>query len=83
MSLIVVRLKVARSIAATELFVSYRWRPNIYLISFFFIAGFWSQTLNFSAIKIFNRGSLASGRCDQSLSPRLVNEQRLVAEVGR
>ncbi|KAF2613685.1 hypothetical protein F2Q70_00012244 [Brassica cretica] len=36
------------------------------------VLGFWSQTLNFSAIKIFNHGSLASGRCDQSLSPRPV-----------
>ena len=35
------------------------------------------------SIKIFNRGSLASGRCDQSLNVRPVNEQRLVAQVGR
>uniref|UniRef100_M4EPT3 rhamnogalacturonan endolyase n=1 Tax=Brassica campestris TaxID=3711 RepID=M4EPT3_BRACM len=45
------------------------------------VTRFWSQTLNFSAIKIFNRGSLASGRCDQSLNVRPVNEQRLDAQV--
>ena len=60
-----------------------RLRVFLYFEFFFSVRRFWSQTLNFSAIKIFNRGSLASGRCDQSLNVRPVNEQRLDAQVGR
>ena len=67
------------------LFCNFEDRLRVFLYFEFFFSDrrFWSQTLNFSAIKIFNRGSLASGRCDQSLNVRPVNEQRLDAQVGR